>query len=1815
MTGPDDSVKVLATGHFKLDRSRAMDKLAHFQLADHRQYVAELVAAAVCAGATHINVRVDADDFELEWDGAHPDLTDLDGFFDALFYRGTDPHQRMVQHLVQGVLGAVGLDPLWVRLHRPGLTLDLTDPRAPVSSENTRTEGVRVEVRKRFSLDVLLAWGIKSFSEPEPIGWLRTGAIGCPVPVVVNGTPLQLAPHNALGAPLLHPVDLADPTGRFHGTIGLQERGESRLLVLRDGVLASTRKPGPASLHIGGWVRCDGLELDASRSNITENDLWTDVQAAVLTAMRESFAHWLYDGAFTREDRLAAIELLAGLDCPLAHIPLFVSLDHSRNWSLAELARAPRVLVTGHTDLYDPGLDLPQLEGNTKDLHHLDSLLPGKVVLGTRELRERHAGRKRRVQLQVHAVPLDVAAVHTRTIEEDGLRMCVGIGVDGADWEGVRVEFRVDGLTVQTRTIANSEASPALVRVESEQLEAATDWSTVRPSDVRKALETQAVQFAEDTLPEAIRTHPNHPAVRAVAHTWLHRATRKRTRYNRLPDAIRALPLFSTGHGTHLGIDDIVRICRETGRKDDRGRPVVWVVPASERAPDPADQVLHVDDADLDILMRAFGGRVQQVGRRLADQRIARARRDAARATPKPLSLDRLKLGPIPVHEPLDQSDHGLRGTIGLRHNSDDSTPCLVVRDGVELGRLDLPAHLPGGVAVVEWDAAEPTDDWTALADPDTAAIRLAELLEPCFVDLASRTALDQPDLHRVPPAWWEALLARGPRVASELSSIPFVRSADGTVHTLADLVQHKAKGRSAGKVRWVPLHTTVPNVVADRYLVATPAHVAIMQAWLGKKWVVAGRDTVRDLIRQQERFFQSPVRPWTLAPDVVAELTVEIDGFTILIGLDGGETASPGLVVDVHYNQRSLERVHRRADLPWRAVVRGAAVRPSVSFKSLVNADLTRTIVEAVKQARVRVLDQLTTVTTGTAHHHRVRRRTWVLLDKRPRWLAAAHRNRIRSALTQRPMVEDAEGGTHTVPQLRVAAQQDRLRVLRKDPGLVPMPHNTLWIVAVGRDRDFLAAVAGKVPPSADRMVEELREGAERRASLAPEPLRPKGHYPLQYTVPLKSGGKAWIGLTPGRPGRRTLRVDGRPVRTEDVREARGFRIMVEHPNITANRTFTGWEDTDLARRTRSETIDAIGPLLEQGLSISKRLGGAADSVVDAALHFRSSGGRVNVEQAVLDVSHGPARTFSELAAIARRGPIRFAPAGTRGRPLDDAQPVFVGSPTRREALATWGKVHDAEADLRRESAVWARRTGPRFPLNTPSDTLFSVDPTAPFAGRLWVTTLGSARVTTLLDGRALESRPSGGPLPIVGHITHTDLEADRWFERARPDALRARLAGAVLQASETALGTLLDREDTPEAFLQQVILRAFNGKKAVRSPSGARKRLAERPLFRASGGQVLSAHDIASRPRTVRWVEGTHTFQSLDPDQPFVTVAEGLAEGFGKLLGGTDHTAKAAFEHRAAVRIEAHTRPFELPAGDWVGTEEGRHKGHRWKMGLAEDWTFQGRVDLRFRGWTVAKARTHLRGTVTILELDPATVDLASPPQAVPAALEKPLLRTFRALLTGVGANLVDGDQRARRFARTIAGHFQGVRKRRLPPKSHPMHPWFHVPVMEGVDRAFSVAELHGMVNKDWLVWVFPDSGPQPNGSVALRSTPSTRAIVDILGWDDHIQSPARWKADRKRRTKGRSKAPVFDAQKAARERIKPDVVAFATATDTTDLVGSALSVRDLPAVDTLDDPTTRLLLAWRLLDDAVARRDQPHTVVRLATHLARRLAELQS
>jgi hypothetical protein len=1851
--------ELVSAGSFRLDRGRAVDKLAHFQLDDPRRYVAELLAAAVCSGATGVHVRNDADDFELEWDGDHPTKAELDGLFDHIFYRGTDRRQRMLQHLAQGLFGAAGLDPRWVRLLRPGLTVDLTDPATPKHEENDRQHGVRVEVRERFSWSVLREWSRKPFQAPEELALLRRVAVGCPLPIFVDGAELELSLEDLLG-PVVDRAERVLGAGVEAGEAWLVEAdtpAAAGIAVIRDGILVDRVPQQIGPLALCGWVRADGVDLDASQAGVVRRGPWLAVEAALEDAARRALALSLGSEAadavsvLPRADRLrAGRRLLQGPDCVLAGVPLFQALD-GQHWSVAQLRESGPVLCAEDPALFDAGLDRPQLFGDAGMVRRLTEL-GLDAADGSLELGRRRTGRERRAALLSQDHPLAVPAVVQVERSSETGRMAGGLGLDAKalaaegsplepvlDQPGITIELRVDGLPLAR--VRKDGPGPVLVRVEDERLQADSAFSVVlENSDLEDILE-EAEGLATGLLEAALRPeHRSHGAVRAVVWRWFRHALRGgRGGVGALPVALQSARLFACVDGRHRSVAELAEESVELGRVDRRGRPVVWTVPSGAGALGELAAVAIVEEDEQAVLSRVFEGRAPDMLASIRAEQAAAARRAAGQAEA------RLE-GRLRAQAPVERVKRGLRGELGLRHRATGPARCTVIRDRVVLGEVDLPVDLPGAVAVVDWAEAEPTADWSGLADAEAVALGLGELLEEPLLALAREAGavwLEEPGaLDRPLPAWLAALLAMGPRAAAELSVLPVLRDGAGGLHALGDLL-HASSRQRRPRVDVVSsrrrLPRSVPGVTGPHpqleaelagLLVVDADRERILRSWLGERTVRSGDKTVDRWESRWAEHRAAARHRFALPEGVLGSVHVKGEGFEALLGLD--PAGADGLSLLLRHDQRPLAELRRTAPLPWVAVVRGPALVPTVGLDGLQDPGLARTIQELLSAHRRAVLDQLGELPDSHRLRRLLRRVLAALLARRVRDIGETAP--LVERLEDRPLFEDARGALHGLAAVREAHSRGALATVGVLPDEIDVPQGELWLRFSRETLDLVRLALQASPPSADRRVSRMQKGLERRAALERESLAPRGRFAASATVDC-GGGRVWIGLTGDAPARRVWLVEGRPVQSELLKGRQGVLLRITHPQLQASEAFD--------RPAPAALVESLGTAAEAALDgvlarLASLLAGAArrmgeprindrDAVLNVILeHFAGrSELPAELEQLpLLPASHGPRQPL----AVLLRAPIRVAPPGTTGRPLDPDRPVLLADRDRRRRLQRWGRVEDASAALRDEEAAWQRREAPVQELPGPAGSPVQVPLTGPRRGALWLEK-GHTGLRVFVGGRPLCVLPVPGPLPLTGAVEDPALAPDRWFRAAEQGPALTALMGAVESAAEAALHAMLDLPQPPPRALLRTALRSFESKRELRRAAsstgkGVRARLARQAMLHTGTGAPISLAEVARIPRGPRWVGPETTAASLDESRPFVRAPAGMEDELRRLLGGEDAEQRALREAAAAVRQAQPVLPLELDASGLIREagvireERGSTKRWRWVAGLVAPLDTPGPVSVRIEGREVARHSSELPGIVAVVDQDAARNDPLWERARLTRDQERALRTAREGLIRAAGAAAVAEPSGRRALVSMLAAEpavcRRLVAKGARPARTHPLRAWLEAPLLRGPHGGLSLVDLARAGRRFWALPAGEgaDGGvPQdaPVKAVFIESSPTARALLEamdleVVAWADHVRSAAHAEA------LAAARAEQQEAERLRAEREKELRVLLRRLLrglpGTRKLQEDALSGITAEQLAAATTPGARLALAWVRADAVLGRGRNAGAVADLSERL---------
>ncbi|MCB9756555.1 MAG: hypothetical protein H6713_42100 [Myxococcales bacterium] len=1263
-------MRLLGSGTFRIDRRRAREKLAHFQLAHPEHFVLELLAAGIRAGASELHVRHDADDIAISWPLTPstpeadppllPQLVDLQRLFDWLFSRAPEAYPRMLQHIAQGVFGALGTDPARVTISVPGWSVELADPDQPVCRAHTATGAPRctIHVRRRFGLrvarDALLIALASAVRREATV--VQSLACWSPVAIVINGEPLdrgRLDPpprstHHRSETEALWFEPERDLRGRAP-----EDDLRDQVALIRDGVRVESLTVRIGALRLRGWIRHDALELDASRARVVDDHRRREAIAR-LHARFASLIHGRLTrlGAYHRLSRPlqhALVELVhdhPDLAGHIRHVPTLHDATR-RAWSLGQLARARRILrlreeSLAHADIGEPhfvALDaLPEWirqDPRAREVLQWGVLareVPERIVDADAELRRRAVGRaQREYQRTVLAalrgrVPGTLEA-HEFAIEEgqlsrDAAHAGVTHGVvhllDASHLppDRMRVELRVDGLPCETVSLPH--AGPLLVRVAAPGLRANDSFDRVqRDERFQQVLELVHAQ-AHELVCQLARALPGTLSsvqrrdirVREFLWRWcqgleLSAAERGAAQAlaARIPADLRACALFEaleqranqfSATRSLRSLDEILRIVAADGAIG-----FVRCELGGELVP---HNSLSLSEGEIAALHNLLGPRLVDRSEDVLDDRVAARRRASAGST---AMID------VPARHHVRFDEPGLRGEFAIA-DEPEAGDCrvLVVHEGVDLGRHELPLGLPGTVATVDWDDAAPNRAWTDLRDRPRQLCALVtqlsrfvpQLLESATMRLSLRvddalppwlvgavvavgsfpdSLLDQPCFGTLSGAVYSPRDLATADGAAFLSSIraleeceqkigiqPYFSSDTPSVHTQHSTV---SDGFSAAGLRTIlRVHVHGDRGCAslgDDILILDPARQLLVAYLLGGGSLRSCDEALATLLASWERYSSRP-RAAPSFPASVAMGVVEFsqDGLAGVVTI-AARGATTDLRVQAWFAGRPLCTRTRPSPVPIAAAVWGAAIVPNITLDGWVSEtaavrEVRRVIPTALERATGNVAAAGSALSADTLARHAAGPRRAILAAllvggalELPKPTRTALLEQLRctplfSAVNQPRLL--------SVTELEALARRNSLALLPAGGSLNAdtMDDDALRLVFVHEDAALRALQAAEFLPNLPRRDDLVRTEA---ASAPARPTRVVAEAEVTH-----ESAQVWVGFGP--PGERPLavhrwRVDGRRF-AEETSEA---------PSAVETRS------TDLALHDRLQLDGAI--------------------------------------------------------------------------------------------------------------------------------------------------------------------------------------------------------------------------------------------------------------------------------------------------------------------------------------------------------------------------------------------------------------------------------------------------------------------------------------------------------------------------------------------------------------------------------------------------------------------------------------------------------------
>ena len=135
-----DGPKLLATGSFKVDRTRALQKLQQFQLVDPDAFLLPWIRCAVASGAKDLQLLEIPGGIEMRFDGAPFTREELAEPYEAIFSAEGETGER-ARHFAMGLLGALRTGPAQIAVYAgrgpEAPRLIINDPEASLRELNS----------------------------------------------------------------------------------------------------------------------------------------------------------------------------------------------------------------------------------------------------------------------------------------------------------------------------------------------------------------------------------------------------------------------------------------------------------------------------------------------------------------------------------------------------------------------------------------------------------------------------------------------------------------------------------------------------------------------------------------------------------------------------------------------------------------------------------------------------------------------------------------------------------------------------------------------------------------------------------------------------------------------------------------------------------------------------------------------------------------------------------------------------------------------------------------------------------------------------------------------------------------------------------------------------------------------------------------------------------------------------------------------------------------------------------------------------------------------------------------------------------------------------------------------------------------------------------------------------------------------------------------------------------------------------------------------------------------------------------------------
>jgi hypothetical protein len=280
---------------FSVARSRGIEKLRKFALANPHEYILELIQSAIANGAQHIDIALEQNRCTLSYIGGGLLEAELGQLFDFLFASKDRTDIGHVRELALGINAVLMFQPDRVVVESgdgtlPGTTrmvlhgdtdqVEVGRPEQPLTGTFVHIEGMK---RSR----------LRSFRDlrdpPRERGIIEEKCLAAPIPIIVNHE--SLFGYTSQRTPGLfgYRRALSFDEGDLYGTLGIDPSfGRASFQLLTRGVAIQSKVHDllPGS-KVGGIVCFDALRKTVDHSGIVEDERLEEMWVRLLPYARQ----------------------------------------------------------------------------------------------------------------------------------------------------------------------------------------------------------------------------------------------------------------------------------------------------------------------------------------------------------------------------------------------------------------------------------------------------------------------------------------------------------------------------------------------------------------------------------------------------------------------------------------------------------------------------------------------------------------------------------------------------------------------------------------------------------------------------------------------------------------------------------------------------------------------------------------------------------------------------------------------------------------------------------------------------------------------------------------------------------------------------------------------------------------------------------------------------------------------------------------------------------------------------------------------------------------------------------------------------------------------------------------------------------------------------------------------------------------------------------------------------------------------------------------------------------------------------------------